>query len=1031
MNGAEATHLESEIAIIGMSGRFPGAGNVSAFWDNLLGGVESISTFSDEELLSAGEDPQAISRPNYVKARGVLENIELFDASFFGFTRREAEIMDPQQRMFLECAWESLEDAGYDSETYEGAVGVFAGVSVSRYLFNLYSNPELLKSVGHYQAVLGNDKDFLATRVSYKLNLKGPSVVVQTACSTSMVAVHMACQSLLIRECDMALAGAAAVKGLKKAGYFYHEGGIASPDGHCRAFDERAEGTVDSDGIGIVVLKRLTDALTDGDHIYAIIKGSAINNDGALKVGYTAPSVEGQARAIVEAIALAEVEPEALSYVEAHGTGTALGDPVEITALTKAFRESTQKKGFCAIASVKSNIGHLDTAAGVAGLIKTALALKHKMLPPSLHYTTPNPQIDFENSPFYVNSKLTEWKTDQTPRLAGVSSFGIGGTNAHVVLEEAPAPGAHGKSRPWHLLMLSAKTGAALEAASANLAEHLKRHPDLNIADVAYTLQLGRRSFSQRRTVLCRDQAEAVAALRTPDPRRVQAHAKPPRNPPLAFMFPGQGTQYVNMTLDLYASEPVFLEQVDLCAELFKARLGLDLRDALYPKEGCGEDIAQQLDETALAQPALFVVEYALAKLWTEWVGEPQAMIGHSLGEYVAACLAGVFSLEAALTLVAGRGRLMQNMPSGTMLAVALAEGELQLLLDEMDEGDERLSIAAVNGQTRCVVSGEDEAIKELQSRLSERGINSRPLRTSHAFHSGMMDAMLEPFTELLGHTTLRPPTIPYVSNVTGTWITAAEATDPGYWAQHARRTVRFADGLSIFLNEKGWALLEVGPGQTLSAMVNQHPDKEPGQVVLASLGNAQASQPETASMLSALGHLWAVGRQVNWPRFYAQEQRRRVPLPTYAFDRKRCWIDPPATASRAETSGERAATEEIKLPHSTHVPQETVHAPVASDGTAAPTPPSPVLTLPHATNESPIRSHEVWHEDAHVRAGGAPGATQETEAAARDLEHVFAQQLEIISQQLAILDDGRAPDLFSTPAESLTSPETSAHDRA
>jgi acyl transferase domain-containing protein len=1039
MNGAEATHLESEIAIIGMSGRFPGAGNVSAFWDNLLGGVETITTFTDEELIAAGEDPQAINHPDYVKARGVLENIEMFDAAFFGFTRREAEIMDPQQRMFLECAWEALEDAGYDSETYEGAVGVFAGVSVSRYLFNLYSHPDLLKSVGHYQAVLGNDKDFLATRVSYKLNLKGPSVVVQTACSTSMVAVHMACQSLLLRECDMALAGAAAVKGLKKTGYVYHEGGITSPDGHCRAFDERAQGTVDSDGIGVVTLKRLTDALTDGDQIYAIIKSSAINNDGSLKVGYTAPSVEGQARAIVEAIALAEVEAEALTYVEAHGTGTPLGDPVEITALTKAFRESTQKKNFCAIASVKSNIGHLDTAAGVAGLIKTALALKHKMLPPSLHFTNPNPKIDFENSPFYVNSKLTEWKTDQTPRLAGVSSFGIGGTNAHVVLEEAPATGAPGKSRPWHLLMLSAKTATALDAATERLAEHLKQHPELNIADVAYTLQRGRRSFSQRRTVLCRDAAEAVAALQTPDPRRLQAHPKPPASPPVVFMFPGQGTQYVNMALELYGAEPLFLEQVDLCAELLKARLGLDLRDVLYPKEEAGaEETAAQLDQTALAQPALFVVEYALARLWTEWVGEPQAMIGHSIGEYVAACLAGVFSLEAALTLVAGRGRLMQNMPSGAMLAVALSEAELEPLLDE------RLSLAAVNGHARSVVAGTNEAVEELQGRLAARGINSRPLRTSHAFHSGMMEPVLEPFTELVAHTALRPPTIPYISNVTGTWITAAEATDPGYWAQHLRRTVRFADGLSIFLKEKGWALLEVGPGQTLSAMVNQHPDKEAGQVVLSSLGGAQAGQPEMASVLSALGQLWAVGRQINWPRFYAQEQRRRVSLPTYAFDRQRCWIDAPVAASRAAASGESAVPGEMNRPHppldemppAPVAPEETgatietsaLEETAAPIGTSAPVetsaPQQAAVTLPRAEIEPPHVSHAG--EPARSESWSA---ARVSEQAVGGLEQVLSQQLEIMSQQLAILGGGFAPDLISTTAESLISPEASRDD--
>ncbi|MCA1592426.1 MAG: SDR family NAD(P)-dependent oxidoreductase, partial [Acidobacteria bacterium] len=874
------------VAVIGMSGRFPKARNVAEFWQNLKDGVECISVFSDEELLAAGIDPAVFDSPDYVKAGGILEDIEMFDASFFGFNPREAEILDPQQRLFLECAWESLEDAGYNPDTYQGLIGVYAGVGMSSYLDNIYSNPHIVELIGNYQILLGNDKDHMPTYASYKLNLKGPSVAVQTACSTSLVAVCMACQSLLDYQCDMALAGGSSIALPQEEGYFYQEGMITSPDGHCRAFDAQAQGTVGGNGLGVVLLKRLADALADGDYIHAVIKGAAINNDGSLKAGYTAPSVDGQAQVIALAQAMAGVEAETISYIEAHGTGTPLGDPIEVAALTQAFRTQTQKRNFCAIGSAKTNLGHLDTAAGVAGFIKTVLALKHKMIPPSLHFEQPNPKIDFANSPFYVNDKLTEWKAGQTPRRAGVSSFGIGGTNAHVVLEEAPAASSSEVARPQQLLIISARTNAALDVATSNLAEYLKSNPDLNLADVAYTLQVGRKAFDYRRMVVCHDLNDAVSALETLDPRRVQTAIQETKERPTVFMFTGQGSQHINIALDLYQNEPTFREQVDLCSEILKPHLGLDVRRILYPDAEKAEEATRQLNQTALTQPALFVVEYALAKLWMEWGVSPYAMIGHSIGEYVAACLSGVFSLEDALSLVAARGRLMQQVPAGTMLAVPLPEKDVQPLLGE------HLSLAAVNGPSLCIVSGPTVAVEQLKGRLDEKGLDCSRLHTSHAFHSKMMDSLLAPFAGQVGKVELNPPQIPYISNVTGNWITAEEATDPNYWSRHLRQTVRFADGLQQLLKEPDRILLEVGPGQTLSTIARRQLDKDGGHVVLSSLGRPNDRHSDMALLLTAVGRLWLSGAEIDWSGYYSHDPRQRIPLPTYPFERQRYWIE-------------------------------------------------------------------------------------------------------------------------------------------
>ncbi|GAB1538700.1 hypothetical protein NUACC21_13640 [Scytonema sp. NUACC21] len=886
---------KDEIAIIGMAGRFPGSKNVDIFWQNLRDGVESISFFTDEDLVSAGINTGLLNDPNYVKASGVLEDIDLLDASFFGFSPREAEITDPQHRLFMECVWEALENAGYNSETYSGQIGVFAGVAASSYLLsNLYSNRDLMESVDRYQILIGNDKDFLPTQISYKLNLRGPSINVQTACSTSLVAVHLACQSLMSGESDIALAGGVSIVVPQKTGYHYQSGGIHSPDGHCRAFDAQAKGTIGGSGLGVVVLKRLEDAIADGDSIHAVIKGSAVNNDGSLKVGYTAPSVDGQREVISEALALAGVEPETITYIEAHGTGTQLGDPIEIKALTQAFRTSTDKKGFCAIGSVKTNVGHLNTAAGVTGLIKSVQALKHRQIPPSLHFQEPNPQIDFANSPFYVNTTLSEWKTNGTPRRAGVSSLGIGGTNAHVILEEAPVIEPSSTSRPWQLLLLSAKTSTALEIATANLAAHLQQNPDIPLPDVAHTLQVGRWAFDYRRMVVCQDLDDAVNVLTSFDPQRVFNIHRKPTHCPVIFMFSGQGAQYVNMGRELYELELTFRKHLDTCAEILQPHLGLDIRTLLYPVAEHTETTAFELQQTAIAQPALFAIEYALAQLLMEWGVRPEAAIGHSIGEYVAATIAGVFSLEDALAVVATRGKLMQQLPTGSMLAIALPHKDVQLLLDAETLDGKSLDIAAINSPSSCVVSGTNEVIAALQEQLSDQGIECKRLHTSHAFHSAMMEPILEPFVRLVKTVKLRPPRVCFISNVTGTWITDEEATNPNYWSQHLRQTVKFSDGITQLLEQFEGVFVEVGPGRTLSTLTAQHLEKVAKQVVLSSLPHVKEKQSDVAGLLQTLGRLWLSGVQIDWSGFYRHERRHRLPLPTYPFERQRYWIEPP-----------------------------------------------------------------------------------------------------------------------------------------
>ncbi len=884
MNDPGNHHRRNEVAVIGMSGRFPGAHTLDRFWENLRNGVESVTFFRDEELLASGIDAALLRNPHYVKASAVIDGIDRFDAALFGMNPREAAVTDPQQRLFLECAWEALEHAGYDPERYAGAVGVFAGCKANAYLPAVLPGDRRLDGLESLQSAIGNEQDFLATRVSYKLNLSGPSITVQTACSTSLVAVHVACQSLLAGECDMALAGGVSIRIPQRMGYIFEEGGIASPDGHCRAFDADARGTVYGNGLGIVVLKRLIDAVEDGDHIHAVVKGSAVNNDGARKVGFTAPSVEGQTRVIAEAIAMAGVPPGSITYVEAHGTGTALGDPIEIASLSRAFRTDTNGERYCAIGSVKTNIGHLDTAAGIAGLIKAILSLEHGYIPPSLNFSRPNPEIDFTSSPFFVNTELRAWEA--FPRRAGVSSFGFGGTNAHVVLEEAPPRGKSQSARSWHLVTLSARSGAALERMTENLAAHLEHHPDIETDDVAFTCQVGRREMAHRGTLVCRDAAEAVEILRDTGSARYFTASDQPANREVAFMFPGQGAQYVGMGRGLYLSEPPYREAVDHCSRLLEAESGFDLREVLYPPQGSEEEAARRLIETSITQPALFVVEYALARYLMSLGIRPASMTGHSIGEYVAAAVAGVYSLEDALVLVAARGRLMEEMPPGAMLAVSLGETELGPMLRE------GLAIAAVNRPDSCVVSGPAERIASLERELEARNIDARRLKTSHAFHSTMMDPVLEPFKDILRGISLHPPEIPFLSNVTGRTIRPDEATDPEYWSVHLRETVRFSECLTELAGDPDRVLLEVGPSRTLTTLMRQHPARNAEQIILQTLPHPQDTRPDDALFSETLGRLWLAGAAIDWEAFNGDGKRRRVPLPTYPFERKRYWID-------------------------------------------------------------------------------------------------------------------------------------------
>jgi len=885
----------ADVAVIGMAGRFPGARNVSEFWANLRGGVESIKRFTDEELLAAGEAPEALSDPAYVKAWPVLADIERYDAAFFGHSPRDAAIMDPQHRFFFETAWEALESAGYVGADYPGPVGVFAACGMNMYMMHhLVKNQELMETVGEWLVRhTANDMNFLATRVSYELDLRGPSMNVQTACSSALVAIHVAAQSLLSGECDLALAGGSAMSLPQDRGYFYREGEILSPDGHCRAFDAGARGTLFGSGVGCVVLKRLADAVADGDDVLAVLRGSAINNDGAAKVGYLAPSVDGQARVIAEALAIAGVSPETITYVEAHGTGTSIGDPIEVAALTQAYRAATARSGYCAIGSAKPNIGHLGEAAGVAGFIKAVLALSHKEIPPSLNYESPNPQIDFPSTPFFVNAKLREWSAPGGPRRAGVTALGAGGTNVHVILEEAPLAAPSGPSRPVELLVLSAKTRAALDASTVNLARHLRESPGLKLADVAHTLQRGRKAFAHRRTLVCREREEAMVALETLDPKRVASGFHERGAPSVVFMFPGGGAQYPGMGADLYASEAVYRKVIDDCARCVQPDLGVDLRALLLAGPTGAEAATTRLERPSLALPALFATSLATATLLLSWGVEPAAMIGHSAGEYVAACLAGVLSPEDGMGLVALRGRLFETLPEGAMLSVALTPEDARAYLGA------ELSLAAINAPELCVASGPVASIARMEDALRAREIECARIHIGVAAHSPMLDPILAELEARCRKIRFEPPARPYVSNLTGTWITEAEAVDPTYWVKHLRNTVRFADGIATILAEPGRVLVEVGPGRTLSSLGRQQPRK--AVTSLSTLRHPKEEGSDVAFLLGAIGKLWLTGVPIDWKGFREGERRRRVPLPTYPFEQQRFWIERGSGMARAK----------------------------------------------------------------------------------------------------------------------------------
>lgn len=889
---APLVHSATAIAIVGLSCRFAGARTPEEYWTNLRSGIESVERYSDEQLVAAGVDPAMFQQAGYVRAGAPIADMTCFDAAFFGLSPRDAAIIDPQHRHFLECSWAALEDAGHVPDRFTGSIGVFGGSGHNAYLSsNLLTNPALVRDVGLFLLRhTGNDKDFLTTRVSYLLNLKGPSVNVQTACSTSLVAVHMAAQSLLAGECDMAIAGGTSIELPHGRGYLHENGGILSPDGHCRPFDATSAGTVFGSGSGIVVLRRLADAMADGDHVYAVIRGSAVNNDGAGKVGYLAPSMDGHAEAVTEALAVAEIDADTIDYVEAHGTGTPVGDPIEVAALTRAFRRDTDRIGYCGLGSVKANIGHTDTAAGTASLIKVALALDHGELPPTLNHATVNPACDIANSPFKVATALAPWpRRAGMPRRAGISALGVGGTNAHVVVEEAPACVPGSSSRSHQIFPVSAKSALALEANAAALAEHLARHPGINIADAAYTLSLGRQHHARRSIVVARDPVEAAAAFSTVD--RVHTGEAIDRRP-VSFLFSGGGSQHAGMGTDLYRTEPAFAAVVDACIGHAHGS-GIDLGRWLFPALRDVDRAALEIERPSIALPALFTVQVALARLCMTWGVHPAGMIGHSLGEYAAAHLAGVMDLEDAIRLVCTRGRLFETLPAGGMLSVPLAEERLRALLPP------ELSVAAVNGPSLSTVSGPTAAIEQFQIALAAQDIESQRVRIDVAAHSPMLDPVLEEFRACVASITLHAPTLPYVSTLTGRWITTAEATDTNYWVRHWRETVRFADGLEHLLADQDHVLLELGPGKAMASLARQHPKRARTQPVLNTMRHPAEDVADMGQLLTTLGRLWTLGVPVNWDAYWADETRLRTPLPTYCFDRERHWFEP---SRRAET---------------------------------------------------------------------------------------------------------------------------------
>lgn len=870
INSRDYTGLE--VAIVGMACRFPGADNWRMFWENLVNGIESIHFFSDEELIRLGVPKNDLDKPDFVKAGTKLKGKELFDAAFFDYRPDEAKVMNPMHRVFHECIWEALEDAGYDPGRTEGSIGLYAGGG-GDLNWRVYS---MLNDAGremdHLTLHYLNNKDYLVSLISYRLNLKGPAFTVNTACSTSLVAVNLACKSLLFGEVRMAVAGGVTIVTDKQKGYYYREGMISSSDGHCRAFDKEATGCAAGEGAGAIVLKRLEDAIADGDHVYAIIKGSAVNADGNRKVGFTAPSVEGQVDCIRRALGMAGVEPGTIGYVEAHGTGTRLGDPIELEALNIAFNRN--KHHACAIGSVKTNIGHLDTAAGIAGMIKAALCIYHRKIPASLHYKAPNPEIDFAGGPFYVNSALRVWEgRDGLPLRAGVSSFGIGGTNAHAILEESPPQDEGSAGRRHQLLTLSARTEGALIRYGEVLKDYLHTSTGVDPGDIAYTLQVGRRHFAYRKSVAYRDNEELLEWLEAGVWKEQVVHSEA-RKSGLVFQFPGQGAQYPGMGKDLYDDEPFFREIMDRGIAKLGELTGEDYSKILFPAL---PDDANKLQDTRYTQPAVFLLEYALAKLLIFYGLTPAFLIGHSLGEYVAACISGVFSLEDGLKIVTRRATLMGGLTRGMMVSVQLPEQEACSYLRE------GVSLAAVNSDGQTVLSGDATSMEGLIATWEGLGISFARLHTSHAFHSSMQDPILPAFRAELSKITFHAPVYPFVSNLTGGLITEQEACSPDYWVRHLRHTVRYSEGLKTLLSQPGEHIwLEVGPGHVLSNLLRQHTGPGvPGCVNLL----PKEKEDDHRHFTDRLGQLWEQGISIDWKNYHKDTIRRRVSLPTYCFE--------------------------------------------------------------------------------------------------------------------------------------------------
>jgi acyl transferase domain-containing protein len=909
--GAPYAASESDIAIIGMSGRFPGADDVDAFWRNISAGKECFTQFSDEDLLAAGEDPKVFSQPNYVRSRPVLNNIRGFDAGFFGTSPREATLADPQQLLFVECVWEALEAAGYATPDHRGAVGVFAGMNISTYLL---TRPNAFRMGVEIDGLMvGNDKDALATSVSYRFDLRGPSVSVQTFCSTSLVAVHLACASLHRGECDIAIAGGVSIRVPDRAGYVYQEGNQASPDGHVRTFDAGARGSMFGDGAAVVALKRLDGALADRDTVLAVIRGSSINNDGALKFSFQAPSIDGQRRCVSAAIANAGVDPADISYVEAHGTATEVGDPMEVAALTGAFGP-TEAKQYCLLGSVKPNVGHLDRASGVTGLIKVVQSLRHELIPGTRNFTTPNPEIDFDNSPFRVTAEPTPWpRRPNRPRIAGLSSLGTGGTNAHAIIVEAPPA----RPRPpwprrWQLVPVSARSEQAAADSCIRLADRLTAEPSLDLGDVAYTLQVGRKVFNHRAVVVADSTAGAAARLTDPTKRLSRKDATIGRR--TGYLIAGVGEQYPGMVAALYTDEPTFRADVDECLDILGVGEAAELSDMFVatgdgPDDGAGDlaallgrvrngsdgragNGAPSTGDAQLVQPAVFVAEYALARQLVRWGIQPEILIGYSLGEYVAACLSGVLSLADALRLVAHRAKLISALPEGAMLAVAADERRLKAILVDQLAGD--LDVAIRTG-TQIVLAGPHDTVDTAASRLLAAGIGCRRLATTHAYHSRMLAPAAAELTQWVAdNITVHPPAIPYLSNVTGEPVTKELVADPSYWARHMCETVAFGAGLEHVLASGDLALVEIGPGQSLGALTRGHSKCQQSQwpLIVTTLPAAADRRDAHATLAETVGRLWLTGVTVDWAAWHGGADPGtpdawapgRVPLPTYPF---------------------------------------------------------------------------------------------------------------------------------------------------